>query len=88
MKNAEDLRALLDRIDRRGYPAYKDTKGAYAFGKYMLGIDHVQETPLLLPPRSAFMYRAKQRVFRKRFTRKDIGASPCRIICSGSSADG
>ena len=49
MKNAEDLRALLDRIDRRGYPAYKDTKGAYAFGKYMLGIDHVQGDPFASP---------------------------------------
>lgn len=49
MKNAEDLRALLDRIDRRGYPAYKDTKGAYAFGKYVLGIDHVQGDPFAAP---------------------------------------
>ena len=49
MKNAEDLRALLDRIDRRGYPAYKDTKGAYAFGKYMLGIDLVQVDPFGYP---------------------------------------
>lgn len=49
MKNAEDLRALLDRIDRRGYPAYKDTKGAYAFGKYVLGIDHVQGDPFASP---------------------------------------
>lgn len=49
MKKAEDLRALLDRIDRRGYPAYKDTKGAYAFGKYVLGIDHVQGDPFASP---------------------------------------
>ncbi len=27
MKRAEDLRELLGRIDRRGYPAYKDTAG-------------------------------------------------------------
>ncbi len=49
MKSAEDLRALLDRIDRRGYPAYKDTKGAYSFGKYILGIDHVQGDPFAAP---------------------------------------
>ncbi|MBD5498502.1 MAG: ABC-ATPase domain-containing protein [Lachnospiraceae bacterium] len=49
MKNAEDLRALLDKIDRRGYPAYKDTKGTYAFGKYVLGIDHVQGDPFAAP---------------------------------------
>ncbi|MDE6829740.1 MAG: ABC-ATPase domain-containing protein, partial [Lachnospiraceae bacterium] len=42
MKTSEDLRQLLDRIDHRGYPAYKDTKGVYQFGKYILSIDHVQ----------------------------------------------
>ncbi len=31
MKRAEDLRELLGRIDRRGYPAYKDTAGRYQF---------------------------------------------------------
>lgn len=49
MKSAEDLRALLDRIDRRGYPAYKDTKGEYSFGRYILGIDHVQGDPFAAP---------------------------------------
>ncbi len=49
MKSAEDLRTLLDRIDRRGYPAYKDTKGAYSFGRYVLEIDHVQGDPFASP---------------------------------------
>lgn len=49
MKSAEDLRALLDKIDRRGYPAYKETKGAYTFGKYVLSIDHVQGDPFASP---------------------------------------
>ena len=35
MKTAEDLRQLLERIDHRGYPAYKDTKGAYQFQRYV-----------------------------------------------------
>ena len=30
------------RIDHRGYPAYKDTKGKYQFDQYVLSIDHVQ----------------------------------------------
>lgn len=44
-----DLRSILNRIDRRGYPAYKDTRGRYDFGRYMLGIDHVQGDPFASP---------------------------------------
>lgn len=51
MKNAEELRALLDRIDKRGYPAYKDTRGQYAFKQYVLSIDHVQGDPFASPSR-------------------------------------
>lgn len=49
MKTAEDLRQLLDRIDHRGYPAYKDTKGVYQFQRYVLSIDHVQGDPFAAP---------------------------------------
>lgn len=49
MKRAEDLQELLRRIDRRGYPAYKDTAGAYQFGDYVLSIDHVQGDPFASP---------------------------------------
>ena len=49
MKTAEDLRQLLDRIDHRGYPAYKETKGVYQFDKYILFIDHVQGDPFASP---------------------------------------
>lgn len=49
MKTAEELRQLLDRIDHRGYPAYKDTKGAYQFQRYVLSIDHVQGDPFAAP---------------------------------------
>lgn len=45
MKSADDLRQLLQNIDRKSYPAYKGTKGVYRFGKYALGIDHVQGDP-------------------------------------------
>lgn len=49
MKRAEDLRALLDKIDRKGYPAYKELAGGYRFGKYILFIDHVQGDPFAAP---------------------------------------
>ncbi len=45
MKSSTDLRELLERIDRRSYPAYKDTRGAYQFDSYVLSIDHVQGDP-------------------------------------------
>ncbi len=31
MKSAVELRELLNRIDHKGYPAYKDTRGVYQF---------------------------------------------------------
>lgn len=49
MKSAQDLKRLLESIDRKGYPAYKDTRGAYDFGDYTLSIDHVQGDPFASP---------------------------------------
>ncbi len=49
MKNDTDLRAILERIDRRSYPAYKDTAGSYRFKNYFLSIDHVQGDPFASP---------------------------------------
>ena len=42
MQSSTELKSLLNRIDHRGYPAYKDTRGAYQFPGYILSIDHVQ----------------------------------------------
>lgn len=49
MQSATELRSLLSRIDHRGYPAYKDTKGIYQFPGYILSIDHVQGDPFASP---------------------------------------
>lgn len=49
MKSQQELRALLERIDHRGYPAYKDTAGSYRFQGYVLSIDHVQGDPFASP---------------------------------------
>ena len=51
MKSAKDLRQLLETIDHRGYPAYKETAGAWRFENYVLGIDHVQGDPFAAPSR-------------------------------------
>lgn len=49
MKTSNDLRELLTRIDHKGYPAYKDTRGSYQFEGYVLSIDHVQGDPFAAP---------------------------------------
>ena len=49
MNTSEDLRKLLLSIDHRGYPAYKDTRGKWSFGNYILSIDHVQGDPFAAP---------------------------------------
>lgn len=52
MQTATDLRNLLARIDRKGYPAYKDTKGAYQFPDCPSTM--YRGTPLPPPPKSVF----------------------------------
>ncbi len=63
MKRAEDLKALLERIDRRGYPAYKDTAGKYQFQSYILSIDHVQGDPFAAPSKVSVTVPGKQAGF-------------------------
>jgi len=41
----------LDRIDGRGYKAYKDIAGSYAFDNFQLHIDYVQGDPFAAPSR-------------------------------------
>ncbi|RME45226.1 MAG: ATPase [Caldilineae bacterium] len=47
----QTLRQRLHRIDGRGYPAYKDIRGEYAFPGFTLFIDHVQGDPFAAPSR-------------------------------------
>lgn len=49
MKAQEMLKSMLNRIDHRGYPAYKELQGQYDFGDYVLSIDHVQGDPFAAP---------------------------------------
>lgn len=65
MKSSTELRDLLNRIDHRGYPAYKDTKGAYQFGGYVLSIDHVQGDPFASPSKVSIHLKGAQAGFPK-----------------------
>ena len=51
MHTIDDLKNLLARIDGRGYKAYKDLQGAYAYLRFTLFIDHVQGDPFASPSR-------------------------------------
>ena len=49
MQTSAELKNLLQRIDHKGYSAYKDTRGSYEFPGYVLSIDHVQGDPFAAP---------------------------------------
>ena len=59
MQTSTELRSLLNRIDHRGYPAYKDTKGMYQFPGYVLSIDHVQGDPFASPSKVSVHVKGK-----------------------------
>ena len=51
MLDLRDLQRELGRIDGRGYKAYQDLRGIYAFPDFSLFIDHVQGDPFATPSR-------------------------------------
>ncbi len=70
MKQAEDLKELLRRIDHRSYPAYKDTAGAYQFDGYVLSIDHVQGDPFAAPSKISVRIDGAKAAFPKDIIRR------------------
>ena len=77
MQTSKELSALLARIDRRGYPAYKDTRGAWRFPGYVLSIDHVQGDPFAAPSRVSVHVDGKTAGFPR-----DLWGAPCRRRCA------
>lgn len=49
MKSGIDLKNELQRMDHRGYPAYKDLRGAWRMRDFVFVIDHVQGDPFASP---------------------------------------
>lgn len=66
MKTANELKQLLFDIDRKGYPAYKSTRGSYRFRNYVLCIDHVQGDPFASPSKLHIEVAGKTAGFPKR----------------------
>ncbi|MBE83391.1 MAG: ATPase [Gemmatimonadetes bacterium] len=48
-RTPESLTSRLEQIDGRGYPAYRDLEGSYAFPLFKLQIDRVQRDPFAPP---------------------------------------
>lgn len=63
MKSSEVLRRMLRAVDHKSYPAYKDLRGAYSFGSFVLGIDHVQGDPFASPSRLSIQIDGAKAVF-------------------------
>jgi predicted ABC-class ATPase len=55
------LRATLERIDRKGYGAYKDLSGSHDFSPFVLFVDRVQRDPFAPP--SLIRIRTKENRF-------------------------
>lgn len=65
MNTSSELQRLLRAIDHRSYPAYKDTRGSYSFGNYVLSIDHVQGDPFASPSKVSLHVDGKTAGFPK-----------------------
>ena len=63
MNTDSNLKNELNRIHRKGYPAYKDLKGSYRFPAYILHIDHVQGDPFAAPSKLSVEVPQKQAAF-------------------------
>lgn len=66
---------MLHAIDHKSYPAYKDLKGAYSFGTYVLEIDHVQGDPFASPSRLSILINGTRASFPAAYYRE----KHCRI---------
>lgn len=59
VKSSIELKKILEKIDHKGYPAYKETKGAYQFSNYILIIEHVQGDPFAAPSQISIIVNGK-----------------------------
>ena len=71
MKTAIELQTKLRSIDHKGYPAYKELKGEYQFGDYVLIINHVQGDPFAAPSRVSVRVPMEKANFPAQYFDKD-----------------
>ncbi len=51
MPDTQRLKALLQRIDGRAYPSYRDLRGDWRIEEMLLRVDHIQGDPFAAPSR-------------------------------------
>ena len=71
------FQATLDRIDRKGYGAYKDLQGSYDLREFDLFVDRVQRDPFAPP--SLVRVRTKTTTSTPRSSRTPYVGWPSRI---------
>jgi len=100
MRTAAALKTILNRIDGRGYKAYKDIEGKYDCREYILFVDHVQGDPFASPshvrvqvpqktagfPRDTYSTKSREVALRDFLTRRFLEAS--RRFCKGNRGTG
>jgi predicted ABC-class ATPase len=79
MSSKEDLKAILSRIDEKGYKAYKETEGSFDFDGFILHIDQAQGDPFAAPSRVRIRSPLRKAVFRDSCMTRRSNESPFRI---------
>jgi len=72
MQKSEVLEKTLQRIDGRGYKAYKDIQGEYELGPFTLHIDNVQSDPFAPPSRMRITVPQERAAFPEEFYSNSI----------------
>ncbi len=65
MKQFNELKKILTKIDRKGYKAYKDIQGGYHNKRWSLFIDHVQGDPFASPSKIRIRVPIEETLFPK-----------------------
>ncbi|WAA09067.1 ABC-ATPase domain-containing protein [Fervidibacillus albus] len=66
----EKLKRILQRIDGKGYKAYKDIQGSYIGNGFHLHIDYVQGDPFASPSRIRFVAHSLKHPFKSKWFEK------------------
>lgn len=85
MRSSRDLRGMLRDRDHRGYPAYKDLRGRYDFGDFVLSVDHVQGDPFAAPSKVSAFMKHDEAGFPAEWTG---AAGPAQLADAANSQDG
>lgn len=72
MRSREQLEEILLRLEGRGYKAYRDLRGSYDFGEFVLSLDHIQGDPFAAPSRLSVRLCSKQAAYPAEFYARKI----------------